>query len=41
MSSYEESYTGQMRKLAGSRMLLTPGVRALIRDERVLALFGS
>ena len=29
MTSYEESYVGQLRKLVGSRMLLTPGVRAL------------
>ena len=41
MSSYEESYAGQLRKLVGSRMLLTPGVRGLIRDERVRAFFGS
>ena len=39
MTSYEESYVGQLRKLVGSRMLLTPGVRALIRDERGQALF--
>ena len=39
MSSYEESYAGQLRKLVGSRMLLTPGVRGLIRDERGRVLF--
>lgn len=39
MSSYEQSYVGQLRKLVGSRILLTPGVRALIRDERGRALF--
>ena len=39
MSSYEESYSGQLRKLVGSRMLLTPGVRGLIRDEQGRVLF--
>ena len=39
MSSYEESYSGQLRKLVGNRMLLTPGVRGLIRDERGRVLF--
>ena len=39
MSPYEESYAGQLRKLVGNRMLLTPGVRGLIRDEHGRALF--
>ena len=39
MTSYEESYVGQLRRLVGSRMLLTPGVRALIRDESGRVLF--
>ena len=39
--SYEESYAGQLRKLVGNRMLLTPGVRGLIRDEHGRVLFGS
>ena len=39
MASYEESYVGQLRKLVGNRMLLTPGVRALIRDDRGRVLF--
>ena len=39
MSSYEESYSGQMRKLAGNRMLLTPGVRGLVRDDHGRVLF--
>ena len=39
MTSYEQSYVGQLRKLVGDRMLLTPGVRALIRDEHGRALF--
>ena len=39
MSSYEESYAGQLRKLAGNRMLLTPGVRGLIRNEQGQVLF--
>ena len=39
MTPYEESYVGQLRKLVGNRMLLTPGVRALIRDERGRILF--
>ena len=41
MSSYDESYAGQLRKLAGNRMLLTPGVRGLVRDEHGRVLFGS
>ena len=39
MTSYEGSYVGQLRKLVGDRMLLTPGVRALIRDESGRILF--
>ncbi len=32
--SFEESYLGQLRKLVGSRMLISPGARAIIRDEQ-------
>ncbi len=39
MSSYEESYVGRLRKLVGSQMLLTPGVRGLMRDQRGQVLF--
>ena len=39
MTSYEDSYVGQLRKLVGDRMLLTPGVRALMRDESGRVLF--
>ena len=39
MTSYEESYVGQLRKLAGERILLTPGVRGLIHDEDGRILF--
>jgi|SRR5579883_410563 8-oxo-dGTP pyrophosphatase MutT (NUDIX family) len=31
---FEESYLGQLRKLVGSRTLICPGVRAVIRDEQ-------
>ena len=31
---FEESYLGQLRKLVGSRPLICPGVRAIIRDEQ-------
>ena len=34
MSSFEESYVGQLRKLVGNRRLLTPGTGAFIFDER-------
>ena len=39
MPNFEESYVGQLRKLVGKRMLLTPGVRGLMRDEDGRALF--
>ena len=39
MSSYEESYAGQLRKLVGNRMLLTPGVRGLVRNDKGQILF--
>ena len=32
--AWEESYLGQLRKLVGSRILICPGARAIIRDER-------
>src|SRR5581483_5594364 len=32
--SFEESYQGQLRKLVGSRTLISPGARAIIRDEQ-------
>jgi 8-oxo-dGTP pyrophosphatase MutT (NUDIX family) len=31
---WEESYLGQLRKLVGSRPLICPGARAIIRDEQ-------
>ncbi|MBN2499390.1 MAG: NUDIX domain-containing protein [Anaerolineales bacterium] len=34
MSSFEESYLGQLRKLVGNRMLITPAVRVAIQDEQ-------
>jgi ADP-ribose pyrophosphatase YjhB (NUDIX family) len=34
MSSFEESYLGQLRKLVGNRMLISPAVRVVIRDEQ-------
>ena len=34
MSSFEDSYIGQLRKLVGNRRLLTPGVGAFIFDDR-------
>ena len=34
MSSFEDSYVGQLRKLVGNRRLLTPGVGAFIFDDR-------
>ena len=39
MTSWEESYLGQLRKLIGSRRLLTPGPRAFIADDRGRLLF--
>ncbi len=32
--AFEESYLGQLRKLVGSRTLISPGARAIIRDEQ-------
>jgi ADP-ribose pyrophosphatase YjhB (NUDIX family) len=32
--SFEESYLGQLRKLVGSRPLIGPAARAIIRDEQ-------
>ena len=34
MSSFEDSYLGQLRAALGNRKLITPGPRAVIRDER-------
>ena len=34
MSSFEDSYVGQLRKLVGNRRLLTPGVGAVIEDDQ-------
>ncbi|HZU70795.1 MAG TPA: NUDIX domain-containing protein [Ktedonobacteraceae bacterium] len=31
--TFEETYLGQLRKLVGSRPLISPGARAIIRDE--------
>ena len=41
MTSFEESYLGQLRKLVGNRKLLTPVTRAIIQDERGRTLFGQ
>ena len=35
MSSFEESYLGQIRKLAGKRTLLVPATRAVIHDKEM------
>ena len=34
MSSFEDSYLGQLRAAVGNRKLITPAARAVIRDER-------
>ena len=34
MSSFEESYVGQLRKVVGDRRLLTPSVGAFVFDDR-------
>lgn len=39
MSTYEESYLGQLRKLVGNRKLITPRVRAIIQDKQGRILF--
>ena len=39
MTSWEDSYVGQLRKFVGSRRLLMPGARAFIRDEAGKVLF--
>ena len=39
MTSFEESYLGQLRKLVGNRKLLTSATRAIIQDERGRTLF--
>lgn len=36
---YEESYLGQLRTMVGSRPLISPAVRAILRDERGQVLF--
>ena len=33
MNSYEQSYIGQLRAMVGDRMLITPGVRAMMLDD--------
>lgn len=40
MPGFEESYLGQLRKLVGTRMLITSGVNAVVRDDggRVLLI---
>ena len=40
MSSFEESYLGQLRKLVGHRKLITPAASAVVRDDsgRVLLI---
>lgn len=39
MSDYEASYLGQLRQLVGDRKLITPSVRAVIRDGLGRVLF--
>ena len=39
MSSFEQSYVGQLRKLVGNRRLLTPSARAIIRNTDGDTLF--
>ena len=39
MSSFEQSYVGQLRKLVGNRRLLTPSARAIIRNADGATLF--
>lgn len=36
---WEDSYLGQVRRLVGNRMLLSPSVRAIITDDRERILF--
>src|SRR5581483_10738365 len=31
---FEDSYLGQLRKFVGSRLLISPGARAILRDEQ-------
>ena len=33
MSSFEDSYLGQLRKAVGNRKIITPGARGVVRDE--------
>lgn len=39
MGDYQESYLGRLRKLVGNRKLITPGIRAIIRDDQGRVLF--
>jgi ADP-ribose pyrophosphatase YjhB (NUDIX family) len=39
VTAFEDSYTGQIRKLVGHRKLITPGVRAIIQDDEGNILF--
>jgi ADP-ribose pyrophosphatase YjhB (NUDIX family) len=43
MSDFAQSYQGQLRALVGNRRLITPGTRAIIRDEegRILLIRRS
>ena len=34
MTNFHDSYLGQLRALVGNRRLITPGIRAIIQDER-------
>ena len=36
---YQDSYLGQLRKLVGTRKLITPGARAVIQDKMGRVLF--
>jgi len=39
MQKYEESYVGQIRKLAGKRKLIMTGARGVVRDNEGRVLF--
>lgn len=39
MTKFDQSYLGGLRKLVGHRLLITPGVRAIIQDQHSRTLF--
>ena len=34
MTDFHQSYVGQLRTLVGNRRLITPGIRAIVQDEK-------